>query len=583
MAEQLSTIQEAVRDHQWDEAAAQVNELRVRAPRTPELPALTEEVEQGRLSAKRLADVEEYLSDARRRKASEDLPGALSRVDAALALCPDHPDATVLRQEIEELALEAELRREAEAAARRKAGQEAVNVWLDEADSALRAGRFDEALTALDEVNQDVATATQSLRFHGLRQDAENRREKARVERIALRQQRLEQARTRLRELGNTGVSAARHAAADRKVQVGVAATILVTLLVWSLIPSGPPGGQQAGAGDLEDVTRMASSVPPIAPASSAPRPRTQSAAPVTDGPRSAASPVSDAPADAAMRDAPVGIGSRDGDGAEEGTDAAPEVPVAESGEESSTVTDPVQQALTGLSDLVDARSFGEALQRLDSLDGSDPRVTAARSQVERVWNGAAEETAARAREFSSAGDFAAALSLVDSFGPEHGFVESARADVERAWAAESEALSRRALQMAAAGDHEAAVALLEASVPPHPAVLTTLDDLRANPECSDELPAVSAALTSLTLDTAVSAPSFGQACSGPYRFEIQNELVRFGAGCERASATAFVPVLCEGSSDWTDPGVFRFVLRKSGDTWSITESAVMESVTQPR
>lgn len=68
-------------------------------------------------------------------------------------------------------------------------------------------------------------------------------------------------------------------------------------------------------------------------------------------------------------------------------------------------------------------------------------------------------------------------------------------------------------------------------------------------------------------------APASVSACDGPFRVEIQSERVRFGgAGCSRASATAFVPVLCEGSSQWSAPAALRFGLRKTGETWSISQ-----------
>ena len=201
VTDQLDAVRQAIRDGLWDEAAAQVEELRARSPRTPELPALTAEVERGRLDARRLSEVEEFLSEARRRKTSEDFPAALSRVDAALALLPDHAEAIALREEIEELAAAIEQRHEAEA--------------------ALRAGRFREALKALSEVDQEVATATQGVRFRTLSAEAQERRRKARKERAARRQQRLKQARTRVDQLARTGLSRTQQAIGDRRLQPG--------------------------------------------------------------------------------------------------------------------------------------------------------------------------------------------------------------------------------------------------------------------------------------------------------------------------------------------------------------------------
>ena len=76
-------------------------------------------------------------------------------------------EAAALRAEIEQLATAADERREAEAVATRKAAQAAVNTWLETADEALRAGRFDDALKALEDVDPSVATAAQAARFRG--------------------------------------------------------------------------------------------------------------------------------------------------------------------------------------------------------------------------------------------------------------------------------------------------------------------------------------------------------------------------------------------------------------------------------
>ena len=84
--------------------------------------------------------------------------------------------------------------------------------------------------------------------------------------------------------------------------------------------------------------------------------------------------------------------------------------------------------------------------------------------------------------------------------------------------------------------------------------------------------------LLALSRAAGVASPPSAESYGGAYRFEIQNDVVRFGAGCERASASAFVTVLCDGSSEWTEPAVLRFLLGKSGSGWSITEIAEMES-----
>ena len=107
---QQAALRAAIADERWDDASAQLQELRARAPRAPDLPSLAAEVERGQQTARLHAEVERFLGDARRRKASEDYPGALARVDAALALWDDHGEAVALRGEIEQLASAAEER-----------------------------------------------------------------------------------------------------------------------------------------------------------------------------------------------------------------------------------------------------------------------------------------------------------------------------------------------------------------------------------------------------------------------------------------------------------------------------------------
>ena len=115
-------------------------------------------------------------------------------------------------------------------------------------------------------------------------------------------------------------------------------------------------------------------------------------------------------------------------------------------------------------------------------------------------------------------------------------------------------------------------VALLEAFQPPHEVALATLDDLEANPECPAERPALLAGLRALRFDPAATVAGPLAACAEPYYAEIQNEQVRFGAGCARASAMASVPLLCDGSTEWSEPYVLRFLLTKSRGTWTIGE-----------
>jgi len=118
----------------------------------------------------------------------------------------------------------------------------------------------------------------------------------------------------------------------------------------------------------------------------------------------------------------------------------------------------------------------------------------------------------------------------------------------------------------------------LESSDPLHASVLATLDELRANLTCSGELRAVLDALSAFRFESSTTRPQVvTAACDDSFRVEIQNEFVRFGARCERASTTAFVRVLCQGSSTWSDPFALSFVLRKSEDNWVITEGVEIE------
>ena len=78
VAEQLEAVREAVAREQWDEAATRTDELRAKAPQTPELPALAADVEQGQLAARRRLEIAEYLTQARQRLTAKDYPGALA-------------------------------------------------------------------------------------------------------------------------------------------------------------------------------------------------------------------------------------------------------------------------------------------------------------------------------------------------------------------------------------------------------------------------------------------------------------------------------------------------------------------------
>ena len=168
------------------------------------------------------------------------------------------------------------------------------------------------------------------------------------------------------------------------------------------------------------------------------------------------------------------------------------------------------------------------------------PRVARARQQVEGVWNTAAQDVADRSRQLAGAGNFEEAMTLLEGFAPSHGFVDAARQDVTRDLDADAQGVSRRALEMAAAGDHDGAVELLQAYTPAHATILSTMDELLANPDCPDELDGVRESLVALRMGPDVSEPATFNVCDGPFRIEIQNEQVRFGAGCSRASVAAF-------------------------------------------
>lgn len=497
-----------------------------RAPRTPDLLSLSDEVERGQLIARRRDEVERFLGDARRRKASEDYPGALARVDAALALWDDHAEAVALREEIEQLATTADARHEAEAVAARKAAQAAVNTWLDTADEALRAGRFDDALKALEDVDPSIATATQSARLQALQHDAGARRTEARETAARRRKERREQLRLQFDTQLTTIVSAARRASMDRRFQVGAGLVASLAVVFLWVVPSGPaPVATGVSSSPSQGAERVVVA-PEVRPLS-------------LDRPR-------DITAESVVAGAPL--------------------------------VDPVEAALASVGNLSAAGNFVEAFARLDRLPSADRRVSTSRGQVEGAWNEAAQETATQARQRAEAGDFGEAFALVGGFQPVHGFVDAARDDVGAVWAADGEQVSRRALEMAAAGNHDGAVALLAASDPPHASVVATLGELRANPTCSAELPSVLDALGAFRFESGASGPQVvTAACDDAFRVEIQNELVRFGARCERASATAFVPVLCQGSSTWSDPFVLSFVVRKSGGEWVITEAVELE------
>ena len=460
---QQAAVRAAIGDGRWDDASAQIQELRARAPRTPDLPSLSDEVERGQLAARRDAEVERFLGDARRRNASEDYQGALARVDAALALWDDHAEAVALREEIKQLTTAADARREAESVAKRKAAQAAVNTWLDTADEALRAGRFDAALKALEDVDRSVATATQSARLRTLDQDAGSRRLEPIATAARRRKEHREQIRQQLDVRLAAIVSAAQDASADRRFQVGAGLVAVLVVGLWWMVPSGrlPASATVATLSPAQGTERAAVAPPvPLSPVG----PRDLTAASVVAG---------------------------------------------------EPLVDPVETTLASVSDLSAAGNFSEAFARLDRLPQTDRRVSTARARVESAWNEAADETATRARQLAEAGDFAEALVLVSGFQPVHGFVDAA-------WAADGAEVSRRALEMASAGNHDAAVALLEASDSPHASVAATLDELRANPTCSEELPSVVDALSVFRFASGAVRPEVvTDVCDDGFRIEI--------------------------------------------------------------
>ena len=385
VGEQLAAVRAAIADERWDDGAAQVQELRARAPRTPDLASLSDEVERGLLAARRQAEVERFLGDARFRKASEDYPGALARVDAALALWDDHTEAIALREEIEELAVAADERREAEAVARRKTAQQAVNTWLDTADEALRSGRFDDALKALEDVDPAVATATQTARLRSLSHDAEARRAEALEEAARQRQERRDRIRQQFGTQLTAVVSVARRASVDRRFQVGGGLVAALAVVLWWMAPSG---SQPA-------PTATASMSPPEAVAaadlsSASDRPANPTAGPVVG----------------------AGLGGLSSLSAVSGDEAIDTVDADRSG----PAVDPVQAALAAVLDLSSAGRFTDAFAQLDRLNQADGRVSRFRGQVELAWNEAAQAAAARARQLSEAGDIGQALAVVGGF-----------------------------------------------------------------------------------------------------------------------------------------------------------------------
>ena len=520
VAEQLEAVREAMAHEQWDEAVTRTDELRAKAPQTPQLPALAADVEQGQLAARRRQEIAEYLTQARQRLTAKDYPGALAMVDAVSALWDDHPEAAALRTEIEQQASTEEQRCEGEATARRQARQARLAEQLDTATAALRDGDHETALRALREADQDAATTTQAVRIRELEQDAKDRKVAAEAEAAQQRERRREESRQRRAEQAARLSTMIRNTVTDPRVLAGGGAVAVIAIALLVMLPSAPapeppPQLLTAFGVDIDGV--------------------------------------------------PLSSGMSPGVGAAMGAPLAP----------AARLPDALEQGVAGALAQSGRGGFTAAFQQLETLDQQDARVMRAAQQVEQAWNRAAQDVADRSRQLAASGEFGEALALIAGFEPAHGFVLVAREEVEAALTEDARAVSRRALEIASSGGHDDALALLEAYEPPHDVIRTTLDELLANPLCSEELPRVRDAMMSRAMRPGVAMPAMiEQACGGSFQIDIQNERVRFGAGCGRASTTAFVPVFCEGASEWTAPYLIRFLLTKSDDGWLIDEAA---------
>ena len=520
VAEQLEAVREAMAHEQWDEAVTRTDELRAKAPQTPQLPALAADVEQGQLAARRRQEIAEYLTQARQRLSAKDYPGALAMVDAVSALWDDHPEAAALRTEIEQQASTEEQRREGEATARRQARQARLAEQLDTATAALRDGDHETALRALREADQDAATTTQAVRIRELERYAKDRKVAAEAEAAQQRERRREESRQRRAEQAARLSTMVRNTVTDPRALAGGGAVAVIAIALLVMLPSAPapeppPQLLTAFGVDIDGV--------------------------------------------------PLSSGMSPGIGAAMGAPLAP----------AERLPDALEQGVAGALAQSGRGGFTAAFQQLETLDQQDARVMRAAQQVEQAWNRTAQDVADRSRQLAASGEFGEALALIAGFEPEHGFVLVAREEVEAALTEDARAVSRRAFEIASSGDHDDALALLEAYEPPHDVIRTTLDELLANPLCSEELPRVRDAMMSRAMRPGVAMPAMiEQACGGSFQIDIQNERVRFGAGCGRASTTAFVPVFCEGASEWTAPYLIRFLLTKSDDGWLIDEAA---------
>ena len=316
---------------------------------------MVERVEQGQVEARRRREVADYLSEARRRQADKDFPGALAMIDAALALAPTDDEtqvkAAALRTAIETQSVADERAREEAARALRLARQQRVSDGLGSAEAAIRAGALDDMLTALRDIDREAATATQTIRIQELVKEAKRRqaervaeadRRRRRREARLRRQQRVHEMQQRLRARVTGLIAMSRQAAADTRVRIGAGVVAGTSLALWLLMPTPPPAAAPA----------------PDRPAQASPAP---SADAVPE-----ASVESNVPISAGVQGV-LGIA----------VSPLPPPAPAPSG------PDQLEQSLSAAVNLASAANFEEAFQRLDALPARNRRVVSARAEVE--------------------------------------------------------------------------------------------------------------------------------------------------------------------------------------------------------
>ena len=314
---------------------------------------MVERVEQGQVEARRRREVADYLSEARRRQADKDFPGALAMIDAALALAPTDDEtqakAAALRTAIETQSVADERAREEAARTLRLARQQRVSDGLGSAEAAIRAGALDDVLTALSDIDREAATATQTVRIQELVKEAKRRQaervaeaDRRRREARLRRQQRVHEMQQRLRARVTGLIAMSRQAAADTRVRIGAGVVAGTSLALWLLMPTPPPAAAPA----------------PDRPAQASPAP---SADAVPE-----ASVESNVPISAGVQGV-LGIA----------VSPLPPPAPAPSG------PDQLEQSLSAAVNLASAANFEEAFQRLDALPARNRRVVSARAEVE--------------------------------------------------------------------------------------------------------------------------------------------------------------------------------------------------------